>query len=401
VSSKTTKFQVLHILAALGSAGMTASFFFLLNYLTIHPGDAFISFDILMRDYVGRTDPLGLLIQFYALGAIASAGLHFFLLKRWLVAFQDYRKTQDYKDLKNSNREVQLMAIPLTFSMSMNVFFILGAIFIPGLFSEVTIAGITTQLIDFLFVIAGIYFAGMLVLALTIFGRYWSRLAHGDFNFDDNTNLSQMLAIFAFGMVGVSLGALSFSKVELIAFIGMSMAYIVLTIAAMLGLIKLILGFKSMFEGGIKPQTSVTLLLPVAVLGMFVVGLYRADIGAMHAFNLERDTLHHLMVFIIGGGVSLLIGTFALLVMRRNQYIKRMSEGEFDASSFALICPGFAFEVQLVLLLNIGLIMTGMINFGSTAHLVFWIPLIVLQATTIYYLFKLLKMHNFLSFAKS
>lgn len=394
---KPVQFQVLHILAALGAGGMTASFFFVVNFMTEHP-HPFIDFDSLMANYIGQTDLLSLIVQLYIVGTVISATIHFWLLSRWFKGFNQFRKTQAFNDLMNSNKEVQLMAIPLTLTMSMNVFFMLGAIFIPGLFSEITLFGMTAQLFDFMLVFAGIYFTGMLYLALRIFAIYWSRLTDGHFDFIENANLAQMLAIFAFGMIAVSISALSISKVEGIAVYGMSMGYIVLSLALILGAIKLLLGFKSIFEHGMAAPATVTLLLPVAIIGMITVALFRNDIGVMHTLHTERDTGYHLLIFTIGIGVSFFIGLFALSVMKKKEYFKKLKSNELDASAFALICPGFAFEVQLVLWLNVGLVFTGIVSYGSWAFFSLWAPMIVLQAVTIYFMFILLKHNRFLNF---
>lgn len=393
------KFEVLHILAALGAGGMTASFFFIVNFMTHHPDTAFISFDNLLANYIGGTSLNQILVQLYMLGATLSALLHFFLLRRWFKGFKAFRKTDAYTKLKNSNAEVQLMAIPLTLTMSMNVFFILGAMYIPGLFDQVTLLGMSAQLIDFMMIGAGIYFTAMLVLALKIFSIYWMRLVDGNLDFVQNSNLGQLLAIFAFGMIGVSLGALSFSKVDGIALYGMSMAYIVITLTIMLGLIKLIIGFKSIFESGIAAPSAVTLLLPMVITAMIVVGLLRADIGAMHALEISRDSNYHLLITTIGIGFSIFVALFALSVMRRKRYFKLLHEGKLDGSAFALICPGFAFEVQLVLWLNVGLVFTGFVTFNSPLYYALWTPMIMIQLVTIYFFVKLLKQHKFLKFA--
>jgi len=395
----STQFQVLHILAALGAAGMTASFFFIVNFTTAHPGDVFISWNVLRRDYLGGTSAHQLLVQFYMLGATLSALLHFVLLRRWFKGFKTFRKTQAYQNLKNSNAEVQLMAIPLTLTMSMNVLFILGAMYIPGLFSDVSLFGISAQLIDFMMVAAGVYFTAMLALGLKIFSIYWMRLVDGNLDFIQNSNLAQLLAIFAFGMIGVSLGALSLSKVDLIALYGMSMAYIVITLTIFLGFIKLIMGFKSMFEEGVKAPTTVTLLLPMVITGMIVVGLLRADFGSIHALDAMRDATYHLHITTIGLGFSFFVALFAISVMIRKGYFKLLNQGKLDSSAFALICPGFAFEVQMVMWLNVGLVFTGFVTFGSTAYFALWTPMLLIQLVTIYFFIKLLKQHNFLKFA--
>ena len=393
------QFQVLHILAALGAGGMTASFFFIVNFSTLHPGNVFISWDILWRDYIGGTSAHQLIVQLYMLGATISAIVHFVLLKRWFKGFSAFRQTEGYEKLKNSNAEVQLMAIPLTLTMSMNVFFILGAMYIPGLFDTITLMGMTAQLIDFMMIGAGIYFTLMLVLALKIFSIYWMRLVDGNLDFVQNSNLAQLIAIFAFGMIGVSLGALSFSKIDGIALYGMSLSYIVITLTIMLGLIKLIIGFKSIFQEGIPAGGTVTLLLPVVITGMIVVGLIRADIGAIHALEIPRDGAYHLLVTTIGIGLSFFIALFAISVMRRKHYFKLLNEGKLDSSAFALICPGFAFEVQLVLWLNVGLVFTGFVTFDSTLYYILWTPMVAIQLVTIYFFAKLLKQHHFLKFA--
>ena len=393
------QFQVLHILAALGAAGMTASFFFIVNFTTQHPESAFISWDILSANYIGGTSPEQLLVQLYMLGATLSALLHFVLLQRWFKGFNQFRKTSAYNELKNSNREVQLMAIPLTLTMSMNVFFILGAMYIHGLFSEITLFGITSQMIDFMFIGAGLYFTAMLYLALKIFSVYWMRLVDGNLDFVDNSNLAQLIAIFAFGMIGVSLGALSFSKVDEIALFGMSMAYILITLTIFLGMIKLIIGFKSIFQEGIKAPATATLLLPMVITAMIVVGLVRADIGAIHALEIQRDANYHLIVTTIGIGFSVLIALFAISVMRRKKYFEMMEQGKLDSSAFAIICPGFAFEVQLVLWLNVGLVFTGFVTHGSATYFALWAPMLMVQAVTIYYFVKLLRLNHFLKFA--
>lgn len=393
------QFQVLHILAALGAAGMTASFFFVVNFSTSHPGDVFISWNVLARDYIGGTSPHQIVVQLYMLGATLSALLHFVLLARWFKGYNQFKQTPAFEALKNSNAEVQLMAIPLTLTMTMNVFFILGAMYIPGLFSELTLLGITAQLIDFMMVGAGVYFTIMLVMALKIFSIYWMRLVDGNLDFIQNSNLAQLLAIFAFGMIGVSLGALSMSKIPGIALFGMSMAYIVITLTIFLGLIKLIIGFKSIFQEGIAAPATVTLLLPMVITGMIVVGLLRADFGAIHALDCVRNSTYHLHVTTIGLGFSIFVALFAISVMRRKKYFQLLNEGKLDSTAFALICPGFAFEVQLVMWLNIGLVFTGFVTFGSTAYFLLWTPMILVQLATIYFFAKLLKQHHFLKFA--
>jgi len=395
---QSKKFEILHILAALGAAGMTASFFFAVNFMTEHPGNVFIDFDTLMANYIGKTDTLSLFIQLYIGAAIASAGLHFVLLKRWFTGYNAFKKTDAYQKLVNSNREVQLMAIPLTLTMTMNVFFILGALFIPGLFDTISVMGINMQLIDPLYVISGLYFSAIFIMALKIFSRYFLRLIDGELDFIQNANLSQLLAIFSFGMIGVGFGAMGFSHIPEIAFIGTSLSYTVLGLTVMLAILKFILGFKSMFEHGIQANATVTLLIPVTVIAMLIVGAFRADIGTMHALGLDRNTTYHLILFTIGVGVSLLVGAFGLAAMRKKGFFKELNANRTDAGALSLVCPGFALEVQLVLWLSAGLVHSGIVTHGSTMYFALWVPMLALQWLTIYFYFKLLKQNQYLKF---
>jgi len=392
------KFEILHILAALGAAGMTASFFFAINYMTVHPGKVFVDFNTLLTNHFGHTDVLSLFIQTYLVAAVSAATLHFVLLIRWFKGFKIYRKTAEYQQLIHSNREVQLMAIPLTLTMTMNVFFILGSLFIPGLFDSINLFGLQMQLIDPLFIMAGVYFFAVFVLALKIFSKYFLRLIDGELDFIQNANLSQFLALFSFGMIGVGFGALGFSKIPEIAFFGTSMAYIVIGLTVTLSILKFVLGFKSIFEHGINTNASVTLLIPVTVIAMTIVGLYRADIGTMHTLNLDRNTTYHLVLFTIGVGVSLLVGLFGLQAMRRKGFFKALNNNQTDAGALAMVCPGFSLEVQMVLWLSIGMVHSGIVNHGSLSYFILWVPMIALQLMTVVLFFRLLKQNEFLRF---
>jgi hypothetical protein len=389
------RFEVLHILAALGAGGMTASFFFLINYSTNHVGDAFVSFDVLYQHHLGEIDFFSILIQFFMIGAVSSAVLHFVLLSRWWRLFKQYKSTEQYQELVSSNKEVQLMAIPLTLSMSMNVCFILGAMFIPGLFSELSLFGLEMQLIDAMLVSAGVYFSWMLFLAVRFFGVYFLRLVEGEFDFVANANLSQMLALFSFGMIAVGFAALCFSKVPAIAAFGLIMSYIVLSLVVVLAFLKFALGFKSIFLHGVKPHDVVTLLLPITVIGMVSVALLRSDIGLFNAFDVSVDYVEALLRIIIGVGLSVIVALFALTVMRQKGFFKRMTGEVAVAGDLSLICPFFAFEIQLVLALA-ALVGSGLVEHGSATYFALWIPMLVVQGVGIYFYIKLLKTHKFL-----
>ena len=90
------------------------------------------------------------------------------------------------------------MALPLTMAMSVNVIFILAVLFIPNIWS----------IVEYLFPLVIIAYLIIGAYALKIFTEYMIRLIiNGDFDFFNNNNLSQLIASFAFIMVGIGLAA--------------------------------------------------------------------------------------------------------------------------------------------------------------------------------------------------
>jgi len=68
---------------------------------------------------------------------IIFALLHIKLLLWNMKQFSAYKQTDAYKVMKEGNNEVQLFAIPLTLAMTINVFFIVFALFVPHLWDYV------------------------------------------------------------------------------------------------------------------------------------------------------------------------------------------------------------------------------------------------------------------------
>jgi len=104
--------------------------------------------------------------------------LHFRLLLWNFSELKCFRKPASCTELKKSNAEVSLMVIPLTLAMSINVAFILRALFFPGLW----------QFVEYLFPLALLGFFAVGIQALRILGTYFTRLfTAGDF--DSNINV--------------------------------------------------------------------------------------------------------------------------------------------------------------------------------------------------------------------
>jgi len=69
--------------------------------------------------------------------SLAAVGILFFLyhhlkvLIKQLLIYKKFRRTKEFKKLKDTNGEVSIMSIPLTLAMTMNVMFVVSLVFIP------------------------------------------------------------------------------------------------------------------------------------------------------------------------------------------------------------------------------------------------------------------------------
>ncbi len=375
------KYSPLYFLAALGAGGLSVSFFMYLMFLIPHKGVPMTTFDFAYPALL-KGDWLSFITAFSIVFIIGFAFLHFKLLVWNIKQYNGFKITEAFKTLKNSNAEVTLMALPLTFAMTINVCFVLGALFIPGLWT----------VIEYLFPMALIGFAIVGYHALKIFLEYFNRLlVTGDFDFTKNNNLSQMLSIFAFTMVGVGFaapGAMS-HHIEINA-IGLFGAIFFSAIAILLLTIKLILGFKSMFEHGVSSEASPSLWIIIPILTLLGITFIRINFGLDHHFDQElaNSSLFTLTSSVLS--LQLIFGLIGYKFMKSIGYFEEFIDGDKKSSvSFALICPGVAFMVFGIFFINFGLAANNIVDKYSIAYFLFHIPFIFIQYKTIIYFFKL------------
>lgn len=375
------KYSPLYFLAALGAGGLSVSFYMYLMFLIPHKGVPMTTFDFAYPALL-KGDWLAFVTAFCIVFIIGFAILHFKLLLWNIKQYNAFKQTDTYNTMKTTNAEVTLMALPLTYAMTINVFFVLGALFVPKLWT----------VIEYMFPIALIGFATVGYYALKIFFEYFNRLLiNGDFDFTKNNNLSQMLAIFAFAMVGVGFaapGAMS-HHIEVNA-VGLFGAIFFTAISILLLTIKLILGFKNMFEHGISAEASPSLWIIIPILTLLGITFIRITFGLGHHFD---ATVANASLFTITSttiSLQLLFGFMGYKLMKEIGYFEEYVDGDKKSPvSFALICPGVAFMVFGIFFINFGLAANGIIDKYSLAYFLFHIPFIFIQYKTIIYFFKL------------
>ncbi len=382
------KFTPMCFLSALGAGGLSVSFFMYLMFLVPHKDTPMATFNHIFPELIKGTW-LSFIIALALFGIILFSFFHFKLLIWNTKQFNLYKKSENYKTLITSNAEITLMTIPLTYAMTINVCFVLGAVFIPNLWS------IVEYMFPFAllgFVIAGYY-------ALKIIFTYFSRLlVKGEFDFTKNNNLSQMISIFALSMVSVGFaapGAMSHNIV--INALGIFGAIFFGSFAILLLIIKITMGFKNMFEQGISLEASPSLWIILPILTLLGIMMIRVSFGLDHNFdsNMSKSSLFTLTSTILS--IQIIFGILGYKVMKMNRYFETFVEEEKTRSSvsFALICPGVAFFVFGMFFINFGLTFNEVIAKYSLAYFLLMIPFIFVQYKTIIYFFKLKRKFNF------
>ena len=381
------KYSPTCFLAALGAGGLSVSFFMYLMFLVPHPKTPLATFDYIMPALL-KGDWLSFVVAFSLVFIIAFAFFHFKLLifntKQYLL----FKKSEKFKNLIGTNNEVSLMAIPLTFAMTINVCFVLGAVFVPGLWNVV----------EYLFPFALIGFTVVGFYALKIFMNYFSHMIiNGKFNFEQNNNLSQMISIFAFSMLAVGFAAPAAMSHNLtINSIAFFASIFFAAIALLLIFIKLTMGIKNMLEKGISIEAAPSLWIIIPILTLLGITFVRLSFGLDHNFNtpLNKSTLFILTSLILS--LQIIFGILGYIVMKKMGYFEKyIFSEEKSAVSFALICPGVAFMVFGMFFINFGLTYNEIITKYSIAYFILMIPFIYVQFKTIIYFFRLNKKFAF------
>ena len=374
-------YSPMYFLSSLGAGGLAVSFFMYLMFLVPHKGVPMATFDfiypvLLKGDWLSFVSAIAL-VFIIALGII-----HIKLLLWNIGQYKQFKLTKQYQEMINGNSEVMLMILPLTFAMTINVCFVLGAVFVPGLW----------DIVEYLFPFALLGFIVIGYYAIKIFMEYFSRLlTNGDFDFTKNNNLSQMMSIFAFVMVGVGCaapGAMSHNLT--VNAIGIFGAIFFSSIAILLLFIKLILGFKNMLEHGIAKESSPSLWILIPILTLLGITFIRISFGLDHHFDQElaNSSLFTLTSTILS--LQLIFGMLGYKVMKQMNYFEEYTLGDKKSTvSFSLICPGVAFMVFGMFFVNFGLTANGIVDKYSIAYFLVMLPFMYVQYKTVIVYFRL------------
>ncbi|MCL1627979.1 hypothetical protein M3N55_04490 [Roseibaca sp. V10] len=355
-------YSPLYFLASVGAGGLTVTFFMWLMFWIPHPGKTVPVFEDIMAAFASGTPMTQAMI------VTAVAGIAFFAFQNikfliWnLQRYSAWRKTDAFAAFAKTNAQSQMLALPLALAMAVNGGFIAGLVFVPGLWS----------IVEYLFPLAMVAFMAIGVLALKQYGGFLGRvLTEGGFNCAANNNFGQILPAFAFAMVGVGLSApAAMSTSATVAGTSIAISTFFLMTSALIAVVAMFLGLRSMMENGANAETAPTLLIIVPLLTVLGILMLRQAHGFGVHFGIDEGAGATLALTskLLATQVAILL--FGGLVLVKQGYAGRFLFGsENSAGAYALVCPGVALSVMLQFFLNNGLVKAGILDkFG----IAFW-----------------------------
>ena len=365
-----------HFLGALGAGGLAVSFFMYIMFMTKHAGQPIPSFSTLTAEFAAGSLALRALIAASVTGIAVFSVLHVWLLAWNIRRFSHWHASDNHQAMRSSNTGSSIMAAPLTFAMSVNVGFIVGAVFVPGLWERA----------EFLFPLAVLAFLAIGVYAMRLFtGFMTTMIVDGGFDCAKNNSLAQMLSVFAFAMVGVGFSAaVAMSQNKVVSTVAFFGAGFFIMAALIFGAIFLVMGMRSMFENKANPETVPTLWIVIPFLTVVGIALYRMNMALEHNFGTEWEAGSKFMFFVIILSIQLVFGVVGWAVMKRTKYFETYVSGpERSPGAFALICPGVALFVFANFVINPGLVGLGILPKFGIAYIALYVPLVILQLVTI------------------
>lgn len=358
-SPADSRYTPLYFLASLGAGGIAVTFFLWLMFWVPHPGKPVPVFEDIAAAFATGGPAMQAMIVVAALGIAAAAVTNIRLLLWNLGQLRRFRVQAGFAAFRNSNAETQLMAMPLAFAMTINVGFILGLVFVPGLWSVT----------EYLFPLAMAAFVAVGVMAFRQLGAFLGRvLEHGNFDHSANNSFAQKLPAFALAMVGVGLAApAAMSGVPATVAVSLILSTVFVMAAVVIAAVALVLGIRSMMEHGVAPEAAPTLMVIVPILTVLGIALLRLDHGLHTTFDGHTAPADTLVLLTRIVAVQILFLLFGALALKRVGYRDRFLTGRAtSAGAYALVCPGVAFSVMLQFWINKGLVEAGAIaKFGA------------------------------------
>ncbi len=380
-------YSPLYFLASLGAGGLSVTFFMYLMFWVPHVGRPVPIFEDLMAVFANGALPLQVAVVVAMAGIAVFAFLNVKSLIWNLSALSRFRKTPQYEALRASNGETTLLAGPLAAAMTVNAMFIVGLVFVPGLW----------LVVEYLFPLALIAFLAIGVWALLLIGDFLGRVLTkgGVFDVTAHNSFAQLLPAFALAMVAVGLAApAAMSGNTLVVGTSLVLSTFFGTAAILYTVVAAITAFSSMLHYGTAREAGPTLMVIVPIMTVLGIMSLRQSHGLHIGFDLHQ-TAGETMVFLARLlTVQVLFVLLGMLVLRRQGYFADFVLGDKTSpGSYALVCPGVALSVMLHFFINKGLVAAGLIAQFGIAYWSLTAIALLAQILMIALVFRLNRQH--------
>lgn len=368
-----------YFLSALGAGWLAVTFFMYLQFLTVH-STPMATFDTLMVYFES-----GNILQSVSILAIMAAILYFgYLHVRYIIwniiQYKKYQKTNAYKEIKESNDEVDLLGFPLVIAMGINVGFILWGVFIPWLWN----------VIEYLFPVAILWFLAAWIFAFQVYLPFIARSFTGGFDEEKNNKLWQLKASLTFLMVAVWLAApVTMSTNITTAWVALVLSLFFLVVWIFFGLVHLSLWLQMIFKKWLAIDASPSLWVPIPIFTLIGVTIIRYLLWVTRVFEGEIWWLTFLTVITIFITLQIIFALIGFVVMKKNGFFQNYLHGkEKTLNLFALICPWVAWVVLGFFFVHQWLIKAEIIEKFGVIHIILIAILALLQIKTIQVFFQ-------------
>jgi len=355
-------YSPVYFLASLGAGGLAVTFFMYLMFWVPHPGRPVPVFEDIMAAFATGGWPIQAAIVIAMAGIAVFAFLNIKSLIWNLRQVGPFLRSDKGRALKASNAETQLLAMPLALAMSVNVGFILGLVFVPGLWG----------IVEYLFPFAMIAFLAIGVLAFAQLADFLGRVLTkgGVFDVTAHNSFAQLLPAFAISMVAVGLAApAAMSTAPLVQGISLIASTFFGFAAVVYAVVAAVTGFNSMLHYGTARESGPTLMIIVPILTVLGIMFLRQDHGLHVSFDAHTQAADTLVFLTRILSVQVLFGLLGLLVLRRQGYFAEFVTGaKTSPGAYALVCPGVALSVMLQFWINKGLVANGLVAKFSTGY---------------------------------
>lgn len=351
----------LYFLASVGAGGLSVTFYMYLMHWVPHPGRTVAVFEDIAAALAAGNPALTFAIVVALAGIAVFGALNLSLLIWNLRKMRGFWASEKGQALASSNAQTQMMALPLALAMSINGGFILGLVFVPGLWSVV----------EYLFPLAMVAFLAVGWLAFTQLGRFIARVtASGGFDCAKNNSFAQMLPAFALAMTGVGLSApAAMSGNATVAGIALILSSFFLVAAVLIAGLGLILGLRSILENGVAAEQAPTLMMVVPITTILGILMLRQAHGLGTSFGAHMEAADRMMLLTRLLSVEVLFALFGLTVLAATGYARRFLAGDtVSPGNYALVCPPVALSVLSQFWINNGLVAAGLIEKFGTAY---------------------------------